>query len=586
MAKYACDVPRLSSAKKKSRMALKRFREERREAVRDFIGAHWSDEGSRQLQPINLLALYISIVGRQLVAKNPRVMLSTFERAHKPTVKAMEQWTNEQIERMKLDTVFQRIVLDAIFSIGIAKVGLCSVSDSATSGWVVKAGMPFCDRIDIDDFVYDTRSHNLFEASFIGHRFRAPLEVVKEDKSYNAKRKDVVATDDGSYNQEGDERIGQLGRGYDGISEDYEDWVELWEYYLPRHKVIVTLDDNDDLLGERDWIGPELGPYTYCGYGWVPGNAMPTAPMQNLVDMNRFINAVYRKLMRQTLRQKSVLPVRSEEDVQRLAGTGDGQGFMCAGQDPKELNYGGPNQINLAMFLQAKQIFSFLADNMDLIGGAGAQSPTATQDKLLNENAHATIADKQKTTIDFVGDTLTNLMWYFHHDPYTVQKSVYALKGLPHIATARVTRPEQRAQIPWEDLKIKVDPYSMQATTPRRRLADLNQVVQTIILPMLPMMQQQGRGFDIDVYLEKVGKYLDEPDIMEIVNIQETPDVQEQGAGEQMGMPANTSRTYERVSRSERSQAGNERALMHTLAGGNPGGNPEGNGQLLKMMGA
>ncbi len=572
------NIPKLGPAKKRARRALQRFREERREAVREYLGAHWSDEGSRNRVPINMIGLYISIVGRQLIAKNPRVMLSTFQRAHKPTVAAMESWANDQIEKMALDNAFQRIVLDALFTLGIAKVGLASAADAATSGWIVEAGQPYCERVDIDDFAYDTRSHDFREASFLCHRIWVPLDVIQSDKRYNKNRKDVVTTDNAAYNEEGDERIGMLGRGYQCMQDDYEERAPIWEYYLPRHKAIVTLDDNDRLLAEEDWIGPESGPFTFNGYGMVPGNAMPKAPIQDLIDEHQFINAIYRKLMRQSLRQKTILAVRSEEEANRVVNTNDGEGFASTGQEPKEVSFGGPNQMNTGMFMQAKQLFSFMADNMDLIGGAGAQSPTATQDKILNENAHATLADKQTTTINFVAATLKNLCWYFHHDPFTTQKSVYSVPGMPHISTIRQVGPRDRIAIPWDEMQVKVDPYSMQYSTPRKRLADLNQIVQTIV-PMMSMLQAQGKNFDIDTYLNKVAKYLDQPDLAEIIATREPV---EATTTSQAGQPSpNTTRTYERVSRSERTQGGTEKAMMQQMMAGNPGGAHEGNGKVM-----
>ncbi len=46
-----------------------------------------------------------------------------------------------------------------------------------------------------------------------------------------------------------DERIGLLGRTtLAGETEEYEDFVDLWEVYLPRHKLVLTLVD-DQLTG-------------------------------------------------------------------------------------------------------------------------------------------------------------------------------------------------------------------------------------------------------------------------------------------------------------------------------------------------
>ena len=57
----------------------------------------------------------------------------------------------------------------------------------------------------------------------------------------------------------------------------------------------------------------------------------------------------------------------------------------------------------------------------------------------------------------------------------------------------------------------------MQASTPQSLLRDLNQVMQTIVIPMMPLLQQQGIMLDLNAYLRKVATYLDMPDLAEIV---------------------------------------------------------------------
>jgi hypothetical protein len=305
-------VWRLAGAITRSRLMLRRPRQERRDMVKQFVGQHWSEEGTSEKVPVNLVSLYVQVMAARLVAKNPRVLLTTFDRGMKPTVSAMQAWANKEIERMDLQGTLQRVVIDALFSVGVLKVALADPSLAASSGWGLTAGEPFACPIDLDDWVYDAHCRDFRQASFLGHRYRVPLDTVKDSKLYSKARKDLVPATQQPYNQEGDEKIGMLGQTYSGAQdEDWEDYVDLWEIYLPRHRLVLTLTD-EQLVGAtpsdnggrieplrvQQWVGPDCGPYHILGYGVVPGNPMPKAPVQDLIDLHDETNIAWRKIFR------------------------------------------------------------------------------------------------------------------------------------------------------------------------------------------------------------------------------------------------------------------------------------------------
>lgn len=575
--------------------------------VRQYVGNHWSEDGTSESVPLNLISLYVSVVGRNLIAKNPRVMLSIFDRSLKPTVSAMQAWANKEIEHMQLQNTLQRVVVDALFSIGILKVALATPAESASVAWSLRAGEPFCERVDLDDFVFDVHARDFSEVGYIGHRYRVPLDVVKDSKIYSRARKDLSPATDQLYNAEGDERISVMGRGmYGSDSEEYEDFVDLWEVYLPRHRVVLTLAD-DQLVGamasvkegneteplrQQTWLGPDLGPYHILGYGVVPGNPMPKAPVQDQMDLHLEANKTYRKLLRQIGRMKEITLVEGNamEDAERYKNANDGEMIPCRRAEGIKtvVSNGQAIQQVLLIATELKNLFSFMGGNLELLGGSGPQSKTAAQDELLNQNAGAGMADKQDRTVAFTASVLKALCWYWWHDPYKVQRSTHNLPSLPEMKILRQITPQMRKMGRFEDLDIQVDPYSMKHSTPETKLAALNQVVQTIVLPMMQLLQQQGRSFDINAYLGKVAQYLDMPDLAEIVTISDPP-AQDAGAGGSGGegstTPPETTRNYVRESRPGRTQGGNDMDLKNRLMGQNMGGNPNQskNGQPMGM---
>lgn len=597
---HEVDISRLCMSMQRARLSLRRYREERREAVRQYVGRHWSDEGAREKVPVNLISLYTNIVGRNLIAKNPRVMLSTSQKNNKAAVSAMQSWCNQEMEQMGIVTVLQRIVLDALFSVGIAKVALATAADAAVASWNIKAGTPFCELVDLDDFVFDVHARDFSRASYMGHRYRVPLEVIKDDKEYSRTRKDLQASNDTPYNVEGDERIGLLGRGFYSVdSEEFEDFVDLWEVYIPRKRLVLTLAD-DQLTGaagsgtgriqeplrEQEWLGPDSGPYHMLAYGTVPGNAMPKGAIQDLIDLHETVNRSYRKLDRQAGRQKEILAVMggATEDGSRIMDANDGDIVRVDNPEKsKPMSFGAPNQVNMAYAIHMKDLFAYMAGNLDMMGGLSPQAKTLGQDRMLAENASKAIADMQDTTINFTSSVCRALCWYWWHDPFKTMKTVHSLPGMPEMEILRKVTPQQRQQAKWIDLDIKVDPYSMQHQTPAGRVQALNQVVMQIIMPMMPVLQQQGVMFDVNAYLTKLASYMDMPDLGDIITIQDAPQPQQAsgqggGAAEAPGMPQNTQRNYVRESMPGRTEKGNNMTLMNSLMGVDGGGTHDTNG--------
>lgn len=612
------DIGRLAQAVQRARLVLRTPRQNRFDMVRQYVGRRWSDEGAPQTVPCNLISQYVGIVGRKLIAHNPRVMLSTWSHRARPVVKAMQDWANKEIERIDLVDTLSECVLDGLFSIGVCKVALATPGDAALAGWKLQAGQPFAEAIDLDDFVFDVHCRKLREAGFMGHRYRVPLATIRESKLYSRDRKTLSASYDQLYNMEGDERIGILGRTtLGGDEEEYEDFVDLWEIYLPRHKVVITLRD-DNLTGAstggdvkadphfgkalriQKWLGPDEGPYHILGFGRVPGNPMPKAPVQDLYDLHISINNMHRKLLRQAHDYKRWTAVQggAASDGSRIMEVNDGDIIRVDNPDKMvTMEASVPNQQLYMLFAQMKELFSWLSGNLDVMGGLSPQGDTATQENLLNANSSAAINEMQQRTVDFSSSVIKSLCWFWHHHPQQVMKSEYQVPGQKGMSVVRRVHPFGQGRGPrglrrlardhsWDDMAVKVDPYSMPHLTPQQRLQMLNQIVQQTYIPMAQIAQQQGVSLDYSAYLDKVGQYMDDPDLGEILTVGEPP----QQSGDSGGgggapptagpPPATTTRNY--VRRSLGKQGDQNQILQRLGAGGGQNGQgpqPGQNGQ-------
>jgi len=580
------DLQRLCTAIRASRKVLEPYRVARREAARKYAGDQWSDETSYVSRPVNFLSLYLQLMSRSLVSQNPQVHLTTPKKPHKAVVSAMEEWANPEIARMHLGETLQRGGVDAIFGFHVMKVALASPGESEKSGWTFRSGQPYASVIDLDDWCMDPHARSLSQLAWCGHRSRVPVDSLKESKLYSAaKRKKVRPNPDRQFNEPGDERISMLGRQYSSWDqEEAYDSVDIWEIYLPMEKMIVTilsedgdcpdLGDDNQAFDERPWVGPYCGPYHFLSLmPPVPGNAMPKGPIQDLIDMDESLNGIVQKLIRQAARQKDVLATHSDGDIERILSAGDGEAIKVENPDKiKPMGFGGPNPNNAAFSMQLWNLLNKVGGNIELMGGLGQQSKTATQDKMLNANASMSIKWMKQAMVAHTSNVIESLCWFWHHHPEKTMVSYHEIDGLSS-PIERIVTPEDRQQIPFEQLSIKVDPYSLEYQSPDEKLAFLNNVMMQIVMPLTPVLQQQGIGIDIGRYLEFVAEYGTCPDLGEILTQIQVPEYGPSN-GDEPAKPGSTTRTYNRVNASEKTDEGQSEAMQQALLGQNAGGNP------------
>ena len=179
---------------------------------------------------------------------------------------------------------------------------------------------------------------------------------------------------------------------------DLHDQTDLWDFFLPYEKVIITNDFQFSLprpLRERDWKGPEHGPYHFLDYLKVPNNAIPIPPVSSLEDLSRLINKLYWKLGQQAERQKTVTYVTggsAEEDAKRLLNARDGMAIRIDNpQGISEVKMGGPTQEVGVMTDDAIKKYNYMAGNPDLLSGTAKPANTLGQDQLAVEGSSGII---------------------------------------------------------------------------------------------------------------------------------------------------------------------------------------------------
>jgi hypothetical protein len=535
-------------------------------AIRQFVGSHYAGGGSDRRMPTNLLELAVTIYVRQLAARAPRVITTTKVAELRPFAKNLELALNQIPDEIGLGSTIRRAVIEAIFGIGICKVGICE-SDKIFNGHAV--GEPFVDLVSLDDYFCDMSAKDRSGIQYEGNDYWLPFDTAKE--MYPDAMSDVEPDEHTVTGDNGESRA-------DGISADegadlYRDKVWLRDVFLPDTQQLLTYGvKSHKIFRMVDWDGPVGGPYHVLGFSDVPGNLLPLPMVALWLDLHELGNALFRKLAKQADGKKTVTAFAggNDDDVNALRNAADGDGIRYNGQKPEQLSTGGIDSPTLAFFLQVRDLFSYFAGNLDTLGGLSPMTDTVGQDKLLSDAANARINYMRDQTIDFVRSIFRSLAWYEWTDPVRERIIEKRVKGVD-IALPVKWSPDTR-EGDFLDYNIDIDVYSMQDDTPSLKLQKIGMALERFVFPALPMIEAQGGRIDFQKLLGMVGQLGNVPEIEEVVVFGDPPaGVPRQGgsATPTLAKPANTTRTYERVNRPGATRAGKDDVLSRLLMGGN-----------------
>ena len=569
-------MDRLHNAMEASRRKLEPFRRRHKEAIEQYVGVYYSDDAANKPVHVNLMELSANIYQQNLASRPPRVSIFCQNPRFRSQANKLEVVMNQKLTDYKMHQALQRCVRSALFSMGIVKVGLHSLGDYTVDGYEFSKTEPFVESILLDDWVHDMTARVPEEVAYEGHRYRMLRSEALEDKTFRKNvREKLRGFDITNFNESGDERLHTLSQGWSSADEEMDPRVELWEIYLPKEKLLITIIPNDSgpPLRVVDWDGPPNGPFHKLFFNEVDGQSMPLAPAMLWQGLHRIVNGLYRKLDRQAQRVKHIGVTRGEdsEDAERLRMASDGDVVAVDNPDAIQAkSFGGVDQSNFAFMLQSKEMFSWLNGNLDALGGLGPQAETLGQDQLLHSSANQRMSGMQDRVYLFTKKVLHDFGFYLWENPTETYPAEVDIGGGMNPVDAPLT-PGDRQGTNYYNYEINVEPHSMQYRSPAQRMQQLNQLVTGVFMPAMPMMMQQGVQINFAELVKMYSKYGDLPELLDIVK---TPTGMGGGPGEGQpspeagGSPSTTHRTNERISRPGATPQGAEQTLINTMMGG------------------
>lgn len=579
---------RLQNAFEFSRDKLTPFRQRRLQSVRAYTGGNYGDGTNDRAHPVNLLEMAVNIYRRNLAARRPKVDITPIRRDLAITAKKAEMMLNAVLDEMDFEKSLSAAVMDSLFCIGILKVGLTTAKAKHLSGITHDAGLPFADAIDLDDFVMDMRARTMETVQFIGNRFIANRDMAMESGLYDFDGKEPAEAIQSPFNEYGDQKMETLSRSSSLVYDNgrMSPVIEMWEIYMPFEGRVVTFECDQQgipnfshAVRSVDWEGPEIGPYHLLSLGDVPGQVMPIAPANSLVDLSEAMNRTMRKLVRQNDRSKTVgvVAAGAEDDGERIIEANDGD--MIRSDRPeatRELKFGGVDQGTLAFALQLRDLFNYTGGNLDTIGGLSSVANTLGQEELIKASSSQKIQDMQARVTSFTQDVVKSIGLWAWYDPARTYVLTEDL-GDTGISVEIELKAKDRNESEFFDLNFSVQPGSLQETSASERASTMSAFMNQTLVPMAPMMQEQGLQIDIPAYVGHMADLTGVKEMSDLITpVGVAPDpnnvlgkANTSPPGE--GKPPVTRREYIRRNvPTGGTRESRDNQMMQTLAGSNP----------------
>lgn len=562
MSYLGVDFKRLRDSIDWSQRQFNRVRENRLDAIKQMVGMHYSMMGTQFRVPTNFIELAVSIYTQQLAARPPRVMVSTKVRDLRPQAFTMQLALNQIPDEINLGATLRRAVLEAMFSMGVVKVGIAHAGVSVLGHDV---GEPFVDLVTIDDYFLDMTAKRMDLIQYEGNDYFLPLHTARA--LWEGKMSDIEPDAHTVQGIEGRTRAESVTADEGG--DVYKERVHMRDIWLPEEGKMVTYGvTSGKVFNIVPWDGPDIGPYYKLGFSDVPGNLLPLPPVAMWRDLHELGNSLFRKLGKQADVKKTVAAFQggNEEDVLNLQKAADGEGIRYSGQKPEAITVGGIDSATLAFFLQCNDIFGRFAGNLDLLGGLSPQSETVGQDKLMAESASARVNYMRSQTMQFAKGIFKALAWYEWTDPERKRVVVKTVPGDVSLSTVVEWSAETRKG-DFLDYNFDIDVHSMEDDTPSLKLQKLGFALERFIIPLLPYGQQINMARVVEI----VSKWSNLPELEDVVLLQQPMQGQEeQGNPNPEGKsakPSQTKRTYERINRPGATQHGKTDVMTRILMG-------------------
>lgn len=545
---------------------LRHSRELNYEMVEEYAGPAYTDDSSHPVKYCNLLSQAIEAYTMILVGNNPQVHCTAVDPDLKGFATHFNIAINTLMDEIEIGDTLREWVRNAFFSVGVIKVHMAESGELiAEDDILMDPGSPFASNVIIDDFVFDASARKWSECKFLGDMYRIPFDELQNGGYFPDAIEDLSASKPLS---ETGERVEELGREDNVSNTEFDEMIDLCDIYIPRDGLIYTYAVSDrntcslkgDPIAIDEYTGNETGPYKILAFQTVPAKCMPVPPVTQWAPLDRLANNLMRKAAAQAKRSKKIIAYspQGHSDAQRLKTAGDGD--LVKMMEPNEvvpMSVGGVDPGVNAFMLQVMELFDRMAGNLSSIMGLGASADSVGQEKLINGAVSRMEQSLQQIVNKASNGVISELGNLLFSDEFKRIPGEVSLPGFPDITSSADWEPDDREGV-FNDYKVQLDVYSMNYMGPGERITVMNQLLQTMYAPLMPVLQQQGGMIDMKELTVKYADMLNQPILNDVIKFTqpEVDPMEQGGGGPQQGKPAVTNRNYTRHNQSAGDNSG------------------------------
>lgn len=424
---------KLVEAVQRGHKRLATFRKSRLHFIREYVGSYYDTfEGTVGSNALNLIFNAVRVLVPTMVMNFPKHAIETPYLQARQYAKLLGLALDQHDKKIDIRDVYRRVIVDAIFTMGIMKTGLAQsddvhVFDDAMGQETLDNGTVYTEAVDWDNFVVDPNSKEyLFrDATFMGDRIIVPRQMLLDSGQYN---NDLVM----QLPREGDDmresKASSISMRTIDIDDNYAmmDEVALYEIWVPSANAIVTISGDpetkqSDYLRVSDYYGVKEGPYTFLTLTPpVPGNPLPVPMVGIWFDLHVLANRMAKKIAEQAERQKDITVYKpsASDDAQQLRDAGDGDAIKVDDPSAVEVkSFGGQQNSNVNHLASLEGWFNMMAGNPAQVGGMNIESKSATAANILQQNAGVGLEDMKDMVYIAAASEARKRAWYFHTDP-------------------------------------------------------------------------------------------------------------------------------------------------------------------------
>ena len=412
---------------------LQNFRNARLHFIQEYVGPYYdTSRGEVGSRPLQMMFNAVRVLIPSLVMNFPKHFVMTPYLEAREYANLLALALDQHDMKINIKDTYRAAIVDAIFTLGILKTGLCE-SDSVLAmddmEGHVDPGTVYTEKVDFDDFLADpdSRDHLFRDAAFLGDRIVAPRRVFLESGLY---RNDLIERMPSlaELNQRDSKRADAVSMKNIDIQEnaELEDEIAVYELWVPGAKSLVTVPASDevkfdDYLRLDDYYGPDVGPYSLLALtAPVPGNPMPVPMAAVMYDLSVKANEMAKKIIEQATRQKDITTYRrnASDDAEEVKNASDGD--MVAVDDPTSIttvSYGGQKNENENHLASLMAWFNMMGGNPEQLSGQRVDAKSATAANILQQNAGVVLEDMKDQVYQWAADEAGRRAWYFHTDP-------------------------------------------------------------------------------------------------------------------------------------------------------------------------